>query len=184
MNLRQPLWMIAFGHLLGVLCILAGIGLVAAGWESWQWLLWWPVFHVIGSLVTSVGLHRYFSHAAFKTSRLWHNAMALYTPMLLIGSPIDWSVTHIAHHVHADTKNDPHIADWTYLVWKRYRKPIVHRRQLRRLMGDPTLAFVHRYGAGLWILAMLAIVAFLPWQFFVFGYGMALGSVHLIGAMP
>jgi fatty-acid desaturase len=179
---RQPLWMISVGHLAGLAGVVLGVWLIATGAASQWWLLAWAAFHLLGSLMLSVGLHRYFSHGSFKTTPFWHNFMALYSVLLLNGSPHGWAAAHNAHHAFSDTDRDPHIADWTYLVWKRYRSTPLVTRGLRRLAGDPVVAFVHRTGLWLW----LAFTALLLWaspEAYLFAYLMPLGSVHLIGAL-
>lgn len=180
--LRQPLWMIPMGYYLGLAGIALGIWLVATGAVSAWWLLAWAAFHVLGSLMLSVGLHRYFSHGAFETTPFWHRFMALYSVLLLNGSPQGWAAAHNTHHAHSDTDRDPHFADWNYLFDKRYRDVPMVRWRLRALAGDQTLAFVHRYGLPLWAAACLAMLLASP-TFFIFGYLMPLGSTHLIGAV-
>ena len=179
---KQPLWMISVGHLVGLASIVLGLSLVASGAASAWWLLLWPPFHLLGSLMLSVGLHRYFSHGAFRTTRAWHNFMALYSVLLLNGSPHGWAAAHNTHHVHSDTDRDPHIAGWTYLVWKRYRDVPMVSRGVRRLAGDRMLAFVHRNGLWLWM-AFTATMLIVSPELYLFAYLMPLGSVHLIGAM-
>lgn len=178
---KQPLWMISMGHLVGLAAMALGLALVGAGSVSAWWLALWPPLHLLGSLMLSVGLHRYFSHKSFQTTRAWHSFMALYSVLLLNGSPHGWAAAHTTHHVHSDTDRDPHIADWTYLVWKRYRRVPMVSRGVRRLAGDGMLAFVHRNGLWLW-LAFTAVVLAISPTLYLFAYLMPLGSVHLIGA--
>lgn len=182
MTARQPMWMISIGHLLGITSICLGIYLVATNVVSAWWFLLWLPTHLFGSLMTTVGLHRYFSHGAFKTSKFWHNVMGIYSVMLLNGSPYGWSTAHIAHHIYSDTDNDPHLVNWHYLIWKKYKMVRMPKRRLRYLIGDPVLDFVHRYGMVMWVVAV-TILALFSWKVLLFGYLMALGSVHLIGGI-
>lgn len=182
MNLRQPLWLISLGNLLGLACIGIGLTAVAQGWAAWQWLLLWPFFHLLNALMLSVGLHRYFSHAAFKTSKFWHKFMAWYSVVLLSGSPLGWASAHTTHHVYSDTDRDPHDTRWSYLLWKGYRKVPLVMKRMKHIVDDPDLAFVHRYGMALWI-AFVVILLAINWKLFVFGYGMGLGSAHFVGAL-
>lgn len=182
MNFRQPLWMISIGHLLGIACMVLGITAVFQGLASPLWLLLWPFFHILDSLMLSVGLHRYFSHGAFKVGKFWHKFMVWYSVLLLNGSPQGWATAHLTHHIHSDTDRDPHLAVPSYLIWKRYRNVPMYKGRLRKFKGDRDLAFVHRYGMALW-LAFAVITLLISWKLFVFGYGMALGSVHVIGAL-
>ena len=182
MNFAQPLWMISVGHIIGQACIATGVTLVALGYVSPAWLLITLAFHFIGSLMTTVGVHRYFSHAAFKTSKFWHNLMAFYSVLLLNGSALGWSTAHITHHVYSDTDRDPHYMKADYLLWKRYNPVKMVKRRLRHIIGDPVLQFCHRYGFLLWWLTVIALLA-VSWKFALFAYGMSLGTVHLIGGI-
>lgn len=179
---KQPLWMIPFGYYIGLLSIALGTLLVATGVVSAWWLLVWAGLHVLGSLMLSVGLHRYFSHGAFKTSPFWHRFMAYYSVLLLNGSPQGWAAAHNTHHEFSDTNRDPHFASWRYLYNKRYRNVPMVKWRLKQLAGDETLAFVHRYGLMLWVAAVALMLIISP-LFLLFGYLMPLGSTHLIGAI-
>jgi stearoyl-CoA desaturase (delta-9 desaturase) len=59
-----------------------------------------------------VGLHRYFSHAAFKCGRLVKIGLGVTGSMAAQGPIIYWSATHRRHHVHSDTPDDPHSPHW------------------------------------------------------------------------
>jgi stearoyl-CoA desaturase (delta-9 desaturase) len=178
----QPLWMIPMGYYAGLAGIALGLGLVMAGEAPAWWLLVWLAFHVLGSLMLSVGLHRYFSHGAFRTTRFWHNFMALYSVLLLNGSPQGWAAAHNTHHRWSDTDRDPHFASWHYLFDKRYRDVPMVMWRVKQLAGDRSVVFVHRHGVALWLFAVVSMLAWLP-TFFLFAYLMPLGSTHLIGAI-
>jgi len=179
---KQPLWMIPTGHYLGNLSIILGVYLVISGTVSAYYLLLWVGFHVLGSLMLSVGLHRYFSHASFKTTRFWHTVMAYYSVLLLNGSPQGWATAHNTHHKWSDTERDPHYADWHYLYNKRYRPVKMVLWRVKQLSGDKTLQFVHRYGLLLWVIFVIALLVVSP-VILLFGYLMPLGSTHMIGAI-
>lgn len=59
-------------------------------------------------LTMSICLHRYFSHGAFKTSRLGQFVIAFVGSMGLQGGVLWWASKHIRHHKHCDTPLDPH----------------------------------------------------------------------------
>lgn len=181
-NFKQPMWIIGFGHLLGMFCIALGIYLITNNIVELYWLFLWPLMHIISSLMLSVGLHRYFSHGTFKTSVFWHKIMAYYSVILLQGSALGWSSAHITHHMYPDTAKDPHVKNASYLIWKHYNKVPMAQGRLKRLITDPTLKFTHRYGQLLWLGFVLILFA-ISWKLFIFGYGMALGSTHFVGAL-
>jgi fatty-acid desaturase len=170
------------GHYIGNAGVIAGIYLLATGAQSCWWIGAWLLFHLLGSLMLSVGLHRYFAHGTFKTSVFWHRFMAYYSVLLLNGSPQGWAAAHNTHHIHSDTPNDPHYASWRYLINKRYRSVPMVLWRVKALSKDKDAVFVHRYGLLLWLVFALVLLA-MSWQVFLFAYLMPLGSVHLIGAI-
>lgn len=64
--------------------------------------------YVLGYLGMSVGLHRYFAHRAFKTSRPVCAALAILGSFCLMGPPIFWAAVHRRHHAFTDRDGDPH----------------------------------------------------------------------------
>lgn len=182
MKLHQRLWMIPAAYYAGLVAIAAGLGLVASGRASAFWLAAWLAGHLAGALLLSVGLHRYFSHGAFKTSPFWHGAMAVGSILLFQGSPQGWAAAHSTHHVHSDTERDPHYANMAYLWNKRYRDVPMVRWRLRMLADDRTLKFVHRNALAI-AAGFSVMILLLSWKLYLFGYLMALGSSHFIGAV-
>jgi stearoyl-CoA desaturase (delta-9 desaturase) len=81
-------------------------------------MAWVPVGPVeIGLLVVmwalsmvgmSLGLHRYFAHRAFKTSRAMRRVLAVLGCMAGQGPVISWVAVHRRHHEHSDQPGDPH----------------------------------------------------------------------------
>src|SRR5262245_22173815 len=62
----------------------------------------------ISGLGVTVGLHRYFSHRAFKTSRWFQFLLGLAGCTALQKGPLWWAIHHRLHHRHSDSKDDPH----------------------------------------------------------------------------
>lgn len=187
MILHQRMWMIPAAHWAGMLGIAAAAWLLSTGLHA-GWLALWALGHLAGSLAVSVGLHRYFTHGAFKTSPFWHWVLALYGTLTVQGSALGWAAAHQTHHVHSDTDRDPHITAWHYLWRKQYRDVPMEMWRVRKLVSDPAVAFTHRYGAaviGAWVLALLLAgwgtsTGPLP---LLFGYLAPLGTTHLVGAI-
>lgn len=179
---KQKLWMIPAAYYVGLASIVVGFFLVFSGLVSPWWLLAWFVGHNLGALLLSVGLHRYFSHGSFTTSKFWHAVMAFGSVTLFQGSPHGWATAHITHHVYSDTDRDPHYANWHYLFDKKYRDVPMVKRRLRHLVSDPILKIAHRYSlliAGGLFLAL----ALISWKLVLFGYLMSLGTSHFVGAV-
>ena len=43
--------------------------------------------YIFMHILHNVGLHRYFAHNSFKTSKFWHIVLSLTTPLACAGSP-------------------------------------------------------------------------------------------------
>ena len=74
---------------------------------------WWSVLAIfvvtrIAGLGITVGLHRYFSHRSFKTSRVLQFLLAVAGCTALQKGPLWWAIHHRLHHRHSDRPNDPH----------------------------------------------------------------------------
>ena len=67
----------------------------------------------------SACLHRYFAHAAFKTSRPFQVVLALMGNFTFQGGALWWASKHLRHHKHCDLPDDPHSAKQTseYYAW-------------------------------------------------------------------
>ncbi len=67
------------------------------------------------------GLHRYFAHRSYKTSRIFQFILALLGAAGGFRGPLWWADVHRRHHVHADSMEDPHspIRSFLYahLLW-------------------------------------------------------------------
>ena len=175
-------WHIGFGYVIGVLGIIAGLWLVATGEVSAWWLLPWPFVHHFNTMIVSAGLHRYFTHGAFKTSRFWHVFMAYYSSTLLYGSPYVWAAAHTTHHIHSDTDLDPHEVNWKYLLFKQFRHVPMTLERVKKIAGDKTLDFVHRYWFALW-LAFAVPLFLISWKVFLFCYLMPMGTAQAFGVI-
>lgn len=151
------------------------------------WTAWLPILlgiQILGGLTVSVGYHRLFCHGAFKAHAAWHWAFALLGVFFMYGSPLQWVVTHAAHHRHSDTPLDPHPRGWRALLTKAYYDvPLPLWRARRLLRQQPALhRFVDRNYMGIWWLLVFAMLIASP-EFFVRAYLPALGVAHLVGAV-
>lgn len=146
-----------------------GIVLVFMGHASGWWLLaglvWSKIFQFFGH---SIGMHRYFTHRAFKTNKFWHQVMCWSSLLLGTGSPIAYSRNHRLHHKVVDTPDDLHsptndgivktfLGRWEFhsLDWFMSRKTVI----VRDWVKDPTCRFIDRQYYRLW--SALIIVSFL-----------------------
>lgn len=132
--------------------------------------------------------HRYFSHKAFKTSRVVQFAFAFIGASSTQRGPLWWAAHHRSHHRHSDTDADPHTPSkgflWSHMGWFLSRK---HYRTDYSLIKDfakyKELVWLDRFDTAAPFLLALALLIlgstlnnFFPelgtsgWQLVVWGY--------------
>ncbi len=65
-------------------------------------------FFIVVAFGLAVGYHRFFSHHAFKTSKLGKIVLGILGTWALQGSVISWVADHRRHHRFSDMQYDPH----------------------------------------------------------------------------
>jgi stearoyl-CoA desaturase (Delta-9 desaturase) len=65
------------------------------------------VFYVVAAMGTGIGLHRYFAHHAFRTSRAFQLVLGVLA-CTSFADPIGFAGKHRLHHRHSDTPSDVH----------------------------------------------------------------------------
>jgi stearoyl-CoA desaturase (delta-9 desaturase) len=90
--------------------VLVHLACLAAIWTGVTWqaieicvVLYWLRIFAIGA-----GYHRYFSHRAYTTSRLFQFVLAFLSQSTAQKSVLWWSAKHRHHHLHSDTEQDVH----------------------------------------------------------------------------
>jgi stearoyl-CoA desaturase (delta-9 desaturase) len=128
--------------------------------------------------------HRYFSHAAFRTSRAAQLAFALLGASAVQRGPLWWASQHRHHHAHADTERDAHSARrhgflWSHMGWFLARENFATRTELvARLARFPELRFLDRYDALVPLALGVALHAAGGWQFVVWGLCISTVLLH------
>jgi len=95
------------------------LALIAAVPVAWGWGLSWLditialAFYLVSGFGVAVGLHRYFTHGAFKAKRWLRIVLAVAGSLALEGPLITWVANHRRHHAFADREGDPH-SPWRY----------------------------------------------------------------------
>jgi stearoyl-CoA desaturase (delta-9 desaturase) len=99
--------------------VAAHVGAVAVFFTEPTWLDWalFPVFLLVRGYATTVGYHRYFSHRAFKTSRVVQFLLGCLCCINLQRGPIWWAAIHRHHHRHSDDEHDAHSPVTGSLFW-------------------------------------------------------------------
>jgi len=90
--------------------ILVHLACIAAFWSGITWqavviavVLYWLRIFAIGA-----GYHRYFSHRAYSTSRVFQFILAFLSQSTAQKSVLWWAAKHRHHHLHSDTRHDVH----------------------------------------------------------------------------
>lgn len=78
--------------------------------EHWQlgMLLWAVFWTLVGGFGVSVGLHRLFSHRAFRATPPLRKGLAILGCMAAQGPVAYWVALHRMHHTYSDMPGDPH----------------------------------------------------------------------------
>lgn len=173
---KNRLWMPQVAYLAGLVALLT-LPFRAS-------MIWLPVavaVYIGLACIISVGVHRLFCHGSFKTHRFFYRLFAFGSVLPVLGSPIQWSTIHTAHHKHADDDGDPHPAAgrWSTLLFRQYRGDPSTMWCSRKLLTDPLQAFIHRYYALLW-LSFFGTICLVSWDFALNAYLPGLGLLQLV----
>lgn len=90
--------------------VVAHLGCFAAIWTG----VTWEAIAICGGLyflrifAIGAGYHRYFSHRAYATSRVFQFLLALLAQTTAQKSVLWWAAKHRHHHLHSDTEDDVH----------------------------------------------------------------------------
>lgn len=172
-NHHRYLWLLSFIYITSII----GIGLVLLGYAS-PWLLlagllWSKTFQFFGH---SIGMHRYFTHRAFDTSKFWHQVMCWTSVLLGTGSPISYTRNHRFHHKVVDTPQDLHspVNDGEFKTfvgwWEFHTTPWFLNKgsvMVRDWIKDPTCKFIDKYFYKIWV-ALIVSSFLINWQFAVY----------------
>jgi len=111
---------LAIGVAVPFLALLAAVP-IAWGWGlSWLDLTIGLVAYLVTGFGVAVGLHRHFTHGAFKAARWLRVTLAVAGSLSMEGAIIQWVADHRRHHAYADREGDPH-SPWRYGATVRHR---------------------------------------------------------------
>jgi stearoyl-CoA desaturase (delta-9 desaturase) len=146
-------------------------GCLGVLWVGWSWvavgvaiaLYFLRMFAVTGFY------HRYFSHHAFKTSRLVQFMFGIWANSAVQRGPIWWASQHRHHHAHSDRAEDAHSPArhglcWSHIGWLTARDNLTtDARYVRDLLRFPELRFLDRFDV-LVPIVLAALLYVLGWQ--------------------
>ena len=100
------------------------VALVGAIWVgfSWKLLLLAVIFYYVRMFGITAGYHRYFSHRAYKTGRVFQFILALLAQSSAQKGVVWWASHHRLHHKKSDQPGDVHspVLDgfwWSHVGW-------------------------------------------------------------------
>ena len=146
-----------------VLVHLACLGAIWSG-VTWQAVVLAVVLYWGRIFAISAGYHRYFSHRAYSTSRVFQFILAFVCQSTLQKSVLWWAAKHRHHHLHSDTELDVHSPRHTGF-WYSHVGWIFARRhdtfdmvKVDDLAHFPELMWLHRHER--WPAYALAVLCF------------------------
>ena len=133
--------------------ILLHISALAAFWTGITWpavamcvtLYWLRMFAV------TAGYHRYFSHRAYSTSRVFQFVLAFLAQSTTQKSVLWWAAKHRHHHLYSDTPDDVHSPRhkgffYSHLGWIFYRQhDLTDLVKVADFAAFPELKWLHRF---------------------------------------
>ncbi len=133
--------------------VLLHVSSVAAFWSD----ITWPAFAICVTLywlrmfAITAGYHRYFSHRAYSTSRLFQFVLAFLAQSTAQKSVLWWAAKHRHHHLHSDTPQDVHSPRhkgffYSHVGWIFYRQhDATDLVKVADLAAFPELRWLHRF---------------------------------------
>jgi stearoyl-CoA desaturase (delta-9 desaturase) len=157
--------------------LLVHAGCVAAIWSgvSWQAIVICVALYGLRMFAIGAGYHRYFSHRAFATSRVFQFILAFLAQSSAQKSVLWWAAKHRHHHLHSDTAKDVHSPRhkgfvYSHVGWIFYRQhDATDLVKVSDLASYPELMWLHR-------LELMPAVALAGFCFLVAGWsGLVVG---------
>jgi stearoyl-CoA desaturase (delta-9 desaturase) len=158
--------------------ILVHLACLAAIWTGVTWeavsmgiALYWARIFAIGA-----GYHRYFSHRAFSTGRVFQFILAFCAQTTAQKSVLWWAAKHRHHHLHSDTEHDVHSPRhkgflYAHVGWVFSRRhDTADLSKVADLARYPELMWLHRF--ELFPAVVLAVLTFVVggWSGLVVGF--------------
>jgi stearoyl-CoA desaturase (delta-9 desaturase) len=147
-RLFQPNWAKVIPYVIMHLAALISVLLVPFRWSLVELCVGLYFFRMFW---LSAGNHRYFSHRAFNTSRIFQFVIGLMGNLSLMRGPISWASHHRYHHYHSDAPKDFHSPLqhgflWSHTLWFLSRDYEETRlAEVRDLNRYPELVWLNKY---------------------------------------
>ena len=133
--------------------VLVHVSCLAAIWTgiTWTSVLLGVALYFLRIFAIGAGYHRYFSHRAYATSRVFQFLLALVAQSTAQKSVIWWASKHRHHHRHSDTAQDVHSPRhhgffYSHVGWVFSRRhDEADLKAVSDLTSFPELRLLHRY---------------------------------------
>jgi stearoyl-CoA desaturase (Delta-9 desaturase) len=117
----------------GTVTVVPFLALGIAVWQTWNGLLQprdvviFAVLYLLTGFGVTVGLHRLFTHRAFKAKPPVRATLGVLGSMAIEGPIISWVADHRKHHAFSDQEGDPHSPHVDHGVgWKGALRGLLH----------------------------------------------------------
>ncbi len=141
---------------LTTLASVIGVPLYLAKFGLQSYHIWLTVFYILATgLSITVGYHRLFAHATFKTNPAVECILLFFGAAAFQESVLDWASQHREHHQYVDTDQDPYSIKkgffYAHIGWVMFWDHEFHHDMVRDLQKRPYIAHQHKY-INLWTL--------------------------------
>jgi stearoyl-CoA desaturase (Delta-9 desaturase) len=141
---------------------------------KWEYVALVAVTYFLRMFGVTAGYHRYFSHRAFKTNRVFQFLLAFLAQTSAQKGVLWWAANHRHHHRYSDQEEDLHSPArtgfwWSHVGWIMSKKYEATRfESIRDFARFPELVWLNRHHL---VPAMVALVVMwllggLPWMFY------------------
>lgn len=137
---------------------------------------------LINKVGGEVGLHRYFCHKSFSTTKIKHYILMVLACLNCFGPPLAWVGVHRKHHAYSDTEKDPHGHQPMWRIWTTFWHPFnIETKYVSDLVRNKDQLFVYKW--YFWLIGTVMLSLWLVnWQLPIFLISIpSVLSFHLAG---
>jgi stearoyl-CoA desaturase (Delta-9 desaturase) len=154
------------------------VGCIAAIWSgvTWQSIAICVVLYWLRMFAITAGYHRYFSHRAYSTSRVFQFLLAALAQSTAQKSVLWWAAKHRHHHLHSDTEHDVHSPRhkgfaYSHVGWIFYRRhDATDLVKVSDFASYPELMWLHKFEVLPAIVVGALCVLIAGWSGLVVGF--------------
>ena len=110
-----------------IILICLGVSYALTNSVGWFELILFLTGYYMANISVGLGLHRLWSHDAYKTNKYVEFTLAVLSAGTLQGPALSWASNHFDHHTYTDTEKDPHTPQkynggfmgflWSHMGW-------------------------------------------------------------------